>query len=230
MTPFLDYYNYTLKEIKAIFQNSKILPSRLILKENIEKNFDKFESFGIKDIKDVLRALKNKVTILEFSQKSGLSVEYLTIFLRQIKSFIPKSISLKKLYLVNNYPDYLDYYTKLESIGIKNTFYLLEASETKQARKALAEKTKIPIDKISDLVRLSDLYRIGAIKAVRARMYLEAGFTPQKIANSTPEKLFEQFNNISMNSDYVKIDPPIGDLTGNINEARRHIQRFKVEY
>ena len=75
----------------------------------------------------------------------------------------------------------LEEVAKLESIGIANVEQILAAGKTPKDREALSKQTGVPLAVILELVKLSDLSRLGAIKSVRARLYYDAGLdTPEK--------------------------------------------------
>jgi hypothetical protein len=67
---------------------------------------------------------------------------------------------------------------------------MLVAGKTPQSRKVLSETTGVPLESILELVKLSDLTRLGCVKSVRARLYYEAGLdTPEKFIQWEPEAL-----------------------------------------
>jgi predicted flap endonuclease-1-like 5' DNA nuclease len=79
---------------------------------------------------------------------------------------------------------------KLAAAGIKNVAQMREAGRTRNDRQALAERTGIPVEAILELVKLSDLARIQGLKAIRARLYYDAGVdTLEKLARWDPEEL-----------------------------------------
>ncbi|HEY71103.1 MAG TPA: DUF4332 domain-containing protein [Anaerolineae bacterium] len=79
---------------------------------------------------------------------------------------------------------------KLAAIGIRNVKQMLAAGRTRQARTSLSLETGISEDTILELVKLSDLARIPGIKAIRARLYHDAGVdTVEKMAQWEPEAL-----------------------------------------
>jgi len=83
-----------------------------------------------------------------------------------------------------------DHTGKLAAIGIKNANQMLEAGRKPADRKSLAAKTGIPLESILELVKLSDLSRIGAVKTIRARLYHDGGIdTVEKMAELEPEEL-----------------------------------------
>lgn len=78
----------------------------------------------------------------------------------------------------------------LVSQGIVDVDKMLEVGKTPEMRKALATKTGLDIEVIEELVKLSDLARIPGLKAIRARLYYDAGFeTIDKLRNVSQEEL-----------------------------------------
>ena len=69
----------------------------------------------------------------------------------------------------------LEEVVRLETIGIVTVDDMLAAGKTPLTRQQLAEKTNVPLESILELVQLSDLSRLGAVKGVRARLYFDAG-------------------------------------------------------
>jgi hypothetical protein len=79
---------------------------------------------------------------------------------------------------------------KLEAAGISNVEQMLAAGATAAARQQLAAAAGVPEAAILELVKLSDLSRLGGLKSVRARLYYDAGAdTIEKIAGWEPEEL-----------------------------------------
>lgn len=78
---------------------------------------------------------------------------------------------------------------RLEALYIENIDQMLDEGRTPDLRRALSERADIPEEDILELVKLSDLARLGAVRGVRARLYHDAGLTPEKIATWEPEAL-----------------------------------------
>jgi len=78
----------------------------------------------------------------------------------------------------------------LEAKEIRDAFQLLRICRTPEERKALANELNIAYDILLDLVRMADLSRLFAVKAVRARLYLDSGYdTVDKLAAEEPMAL-----------------------------------------
>lgn len=84
-------------------------------------------------------------------------------------------------------PEHIDH---LKSAGIANIEQMLAACSTAAARQEIANQTGVPISAILELVKLSDLARLDGVKAIRARLYYDAGVdTVEKLAGFEPEEL-----------------------------------------
>jgi predicted flap endonuclease-1-like 5' DNA nuclease len=78
----------------------------------------------------------------------------------------------------------------LASAGVRDVKQMLKAGATLAGREALARRTGVPYSAILEMVKLSDLARISGIKAIRARLYVDAGVDSiEKLATWKPEEL-----------------------------------------
>ncbi|MHA2028812.1 MAG: DUF4332 domain-containing protein, partial [Candidatus Kariarchaeaceae archaeon] len=81
---------------------------------------------------------------------------------------------------------------KLEKVGIVNVNHLLEKSRTHIDRVKLSELSGVESESLLELIKLSDLSRVGAIKSIRARLYYDAGIqTPEDFLIWDPKELRE---------------------------------------
>jgi len=111
---------------------------------------------------------------------------------------------------------------KLATIGIKNVEHMLAHGKTKQQREQLAKRLGIPEDSILELVKLSDITRIGYVKRKLARLYYEAGLdSPARIAAFDPQKLHDFFVKFVAESGWKGMVPNPKDLAHNIQNARK---------
>jgi len=98
-------------------------------------------------------------------------------------------IKRKPFYLKNFRGVSPDHIAGLAALYIENIDQMLDEGRTPVLRQALSERTGIPVEDIMELVKLSNLARLGAVRGVRARLYHDAGLTPEIIATWEPEKL-----------------------------------------
>jgi hypothetical protein len=115
-----------------------------------------------------------------------------------------------------------EYAGRLEAAGIKNVDQMLQAGRTPDDRQALAERTGIPLDAILEFVKLSDLSRIGATRAVRARLYYDAGIdTPSKIAQFEPEEFRATLIGFVERTGFDGIAPLPKEARHTVTDARK---------
>jgi hypothetical protein len=88
---------FSLEKFRHILETSEVLPGRKILKEEISERFEILESMGIRNLQELMDALRTKVKVERFSQDSGLPQEYLVILRREANSYIPKPVNLKDI-------------------------------------------------------------------------------------------------------------------------------------
>lgn len=123
---------------------------------------------------------------------------------------------LKKFRGVNQ-----SYVRKLAELGIENVKQMVEAGNTPQQRKDLSEQAAVPPDAILELVTLSDLARLGAVRSVRARLYHDAGLTPEIIATWKPDDLRTMLVEWVEQNDFDGIPPLPKEIQHLVGAARR---------
>ena len=110
---------------------------------------------------------------------------------------------------------------KLAEIGLKNVEQMLEAGRTKKQRKELSDQLSIPEEALLELVKLSDLTRMGYIKTKLSRLYYNSGLdSPEKVAKFEPDDLYEHFKKYVEESGWDGMIPNPKDLVVNIKGAR----------
>ena len=115
-----------------------------------------------------------------------------------------------------------DYVKKLAVIGIKNVVQMLEKGKTKKQREQLSKQLDIPEEAMLELVKLSDITRLGYVKKKLSRLYYDAGLdSPAKIAEFEPKQLHEFFVKFVEESGWDGMVPNPNDLVSNIKSARK---------
>jgi hypothetical protein len=110
---------------------------------------------------------------------------------------------------------------KLAEVGIRNVKQMLAGGKTPQGRQALADKTGIPIDKILELVKLSDLARIPGVKGIRARLYHDAGTDSiENLAQWNAEELKVYLEDFVRRTDFDGIAPLPAEIRFTLDRAR----------
>lgn len=78
----------------------------------------------------------------------------------------------------------------LKEKGFRDAHQLLKTCQTPESRQELADELNVLYKELLDLVKMADLSRMFAVKAVRTRLYLDSGYdTLDKLANTDPMAL-----------------------------------------
>lgn len=192
----IDTKAFTLKKLHNLLKSKHLLPGRVMLKNNIDENFEILKNLDIKNLEDLFSVLKSKKKLVEFSEKSGISEEYLSILNREAKSYIPKPLNLKVF-------EEFDCVSILEENGIKRSDQLWDLTLTKNDRLALAKKLNINEDELTHLSKLCDLSRIIGVGPVFARILYEANIqTAEQFMQGELEELAIMTNEMLDKMDY----------------------------
>lgn len=128
----------------------------------------------------------------------------------------------RKPFMIKNFrgvnPEYI---AKLDALYIENRDQMLDAGRKPCLREALAEETGIPLEAILELVALSDLARLGGVRRVRARLYFDAGLTPQIIATWEPEALHALLLAFVERTNFDGIAPQLKEVQNLVRDARK---------
>jgi hypothetical protein len=110
---------------------------------------------------------------------------------------------------------------RLETAGITTADQILAAGCTPQARGELAGQSGVSPEAILELVKLSDLSRLGGLKSIRARLYFDAGAdTPEKIAQWEPEALRAMLEDFVQRTGFAGLPPLPKEVRNAVSRAR----------
>jgi hypothetical protein len=116
----------------------------------------------------------------------------------------------------------LEYVEKLAAAGIKNVKQMLRAGAEPAGRQELAAKSGVPLEAILEFVKLSDLARIPGLKAIRARLYYDAGLdTLDKIAQWDPEEMRAMLIDFVERTGFEGIAPLPAEARSTVNQAQK---------
>lgn len=205
---YINFKEFSLDKFKYILETDEILPARLILKEDIDERFDLLVSMGIDNLDDLIAVLRTKKKVETFSQRSGLSIEYLGILRREARSYIPKPVVLGEIPKVN-----VEDIEKLAAIGITHSKHLFERGKTKEDREALSVATGVSMESLLELVQLSDLARVRGIGASFTKLFYATGAnTIENLSKWDPEALFQRAHEVNKEKSVTKVVPPLKDF------------------
>jgi hypothetical protein len=192
--------NYSLTSFKEELLNTELIPSRRILKDEIDLRFRILSENGVENLQELLIFLKTPKKAAEFAKITGLPEDYLLILRREVNSYQTKPIALEKFPGIKN-----DTILKLKSVGIKNTAHLFKRVKTPEERNKLAMETGVSDSEILELTKLTDLSRVKWIGPTFARIFLDSGTdTVDKLSKSNYKILYKKLIDLNNLKGYTK--------------------------
>ncbi len=208
----IDLSKYSLEQLKISLKYRDMIPSRLILKDDIDDRFRILSNNGIEHLAHLYTQLKTKQKVETFSNQSGLPVEYLTILSREVRSYLPNPVRLDKFPGVDSKS-----VSTLESAGIKNTKHLFDRTSTKENFNLLLQSTGIDKSCLEELKALSDLVRIYGVGPVFARIIYDVGVRSVETFKGMTAEAFIQIYEDKINK---KADFGENDISFSIELAK----------
>ena len=213
---YLDFQNYPLHTWQEELKKASLLPSRQILKEDLDARFNILSRKGISNLQELMDALKTSRKVREFASQTGLPEDYLLVLRREVLSLKPGPVKLSKLPGVK--PELVE---KLEAAGIKTTLELFKRAKTSQDRDELGEEVELRREEILELAKLSDLSRIKWVGPVFARMFLESRMIGVKGIRGRASEFYAELVNINHNHKHTKARFVENDLVMCIEFAKK---------
>ncbi len=145
----------SIHDYKELLKRQNLLPSRRLLWQDIDHNFEAIGEQGIANVAQLKKSLSTPQKIASFAATSGISADYLTILKREIGSLEQKPVPIA------SFPDVDSaIVSSLNSRGIKTSKDYFESSRSET----------------DELFCLCDLVRINGVGAIAARAFYEAGY------------------------------------------------------
>jgi hypothetical protein len=197
---YIDLKSVTLRGYEKELEETVLLPGRRMLQNDTGENFRRLEKNGIKNLQEILDALKTPEKIRSFSGRTGISTEYLTILKREIAGNLPKPVKLADFPGISKAA-----IKKLSLLTLNDTKQLFEFVITEYNRKDMCEKTGITYDVMLELTKLTDVSRIKWVGANFARLLVDSSEdTAKKVSKADYTKLYDAVIRINEEKKYFK--------------------------
>ncbi len=147
-----------------------MIPSRVILQQDLDQNFNTLAKLGIGNLKELLTALGSSSKIEQLSGETGIPENYLRLLKREAGSYLSKAFPL------SDFPGIpLEYTEVLKTRGIRSTKQFFEKVQSPGQRKQVASSCGIPLARLAEIHALCDLSRITGVGGFYARIIYHAG-------------------------------------------------------
>ncbi|HOZ54473.1 MAG TPA: DUF4332 domain-containing protein [Clostridia bacterium] len=197
----IDISKIELLRYKEILKNKYLIPSRKVLLDCIDENFDSIISLGIDNISKLKKELDNETGIINISEKTKIPIEYLNILRREIGSIKSKTIKLLDFSeIFNNY-----ILNILNNNGIKNSkqFY-----ESFQKRDNKIFNLEIPSKHSSEPEDLKEQKELAEEKHIEKQKQLEIQKEQEKQKEQEHEQIeaLKELEELFILCDFIRMD------------------------
>lgn len=213
---YIDLSNISMDEYKAILKAADLLPSRMILKNDIDEKFDALKEHQIQNVEQLRKTLSNRSKLQAISKQAGISEDYLKILIREVRSYRQKPNRIQ------DFPDISEnVIRKLDGLGIRNTLQLFDHVLTPQSRNVISEQAGMSEGEILRLTQLTDLSRIRWVNHTFAYVLLEAGYnSTEEVAKADYRDLYEKVSSLNEEREIYKGHIGLHDMKLCVEAAR----------
>jgi predicted flap endonuclease-1-like 5' DNA nuclease len=182
-----------LKVLQTSLDSRELIPSRKPLKIKLKERFDRIGSAGIETLGDLIKSVKNKEKLDQFSQETGIDIDYLTLLKREANSYFPNPVPLRKLPGIS-----ADVVSKMAEAGLNNTKQLFDHVLTEEDKAKLCAKVRIPGSDLEELYQLSDLSRLYGVGPVFARILYDSGINSVNVfVDYSAQEIINIYENVT---------------------------------
>jgi len=213
-------YSVDLKKIPIIrymemLKKANLLPSRRILLENLEDNFQIIADTGIHNLFELKSNISSANRLLAFGEKTGISEKYLTILKREMGSLEQKSVPISDFPCIS-----ADTISTLLNRDIKTSKDVFNLAINKNNITTISREIGIGENELQELNSLCNLVRINGIGAIAARTIYEGGYyNIDKIACTKATDLLNGMNTVNESKKYYKANLGEKDMQFIIDSA-----------
>jgi hypothetical protein len=186
MSYYLDLKNILLDDYKEIIMTSYLIPSQLVLREDIDTHFNVIKNNNFRTLEELYLSIKTKKKALLFAEKLDLDESYIIVLRRSVSSYIAKPR------LLNDYPFVTEKLEELfKNLDLKKSDQLYDYLESNDA-KTLSLILNLSEEDVNHLKYLMDVTRLRYVSPLFATVLVEAGYSSiSLIADASIKDLHE---------------------------------------
>jgi len=213
---YTDLKSISIHKYKEMLKVADLIPSRMILKENTDRNLDRIEAHDILNVDELQKVLKNKSKLPDYSKRFDVPERYLEVLRAEINGYLQKPNRIKDFACIDE-----ETTQKLEALGLNNTLKLYGEVLNHEKRHELSMRTGISEEEILKLTKLTDLSRIRWVNHTFAYVLLEAGYdTVEKVAKADYQKLYETVKQLNKEREIYRAHIGVNDMKLCIESAK----------
>lgn len=205
----------SLDEFKHNLKTGRLLPSRKILLENIDKIFSKLKNAGLNNAETLRDTLKNSTKLKKLAEETDIEEKYLKILKREVNNLLPTPIKFNEIPNISK-----EILNKLVSIGINDTEALFPYVCDIKSRNHFKNNYKFSEEEIQWLTKIVDVSRIKWVGPKLAGLIVDSKYdTVEKLANGKPAEVLKALNDAKNEKNNYQGSLGIDDIESWINQV-----------
>jgi hypothetical protein len=184
-----DLTSISLDAFEETILTIDLLPSRMMLAEEITDVVPELKRMGIDNLEDLRGLLRDKARYAELAASLSVDEKYLIVLNREVNSYVSKPVSLSQLDVFEE-PEL----ERLRMARIRSTKELYERCALPSERRAVAVEHDLDGEPLARALALSDLIRINGVGPAFAHFLSSLGVRSPRDFNSTdPLEILERY-------------------------------------
>jgi hypothetical protein len=184
-----DLTSISLDAFEETILTIDLLPSRMMLAEEITDVVPELKRMGIDNLEDLRGLLRDKARYAELAASLSVDEKYLIVLNREVNSYVSKPVSLSQLDVFEE-PEL----ERLRMARIRSTKELYERCALPSGRRAVAVEHDLDGKPLARALALSDLIRINGVGPAFAHFLSSLGVRSPRDFNSTdPLEILERY-------------------------------------
>jgi hypothetical protein len=191
----------SLDKFRDMLALGYLVPSRLLLREEIEIRFQKITENGIHTLEDLLATVKSKPRYAELISKAGLSEDYATLLKREVQSYIVKPMKLSDLTFIDK--SILDRLSANGIVTTKDVFELIQELGIER----FIDQTDLAAEEGKQLECYADLSRVIGMGPQSINWFYNSGIrTVKDLLRLSNAEIIERLNKANSDQKYSRIE------------------------
>lgn len=169
MKYYMNFNEINLKEFKGFLETSNLIPSHMVLKDQISERFSQLKKIGIMNLDSLQKALKTRQKIEALAKTAQVPEDYLVILNRAVSSLHPPARN------ISDYPQIsLKTVNEFYGMGIQNSMQLFDSLSNDKCREELLTISHLAENEIEHAFKISALCRLRYVSPVFANLLIAA--------------------------------------------------------
>ncbi len=187
MSYYIDLSKISMDTYQEMLLNRYLIPSQMVLRENIDAHFKKLQDSGIRNMQDLLLKLKTKKSAEMLAAALDIPIDYMVVLRREVGGHHPQARK------TDEYPTIDDAVKAgLNEMGVTSSDQLYPLVLTPDDRKALGTKLGVLEVQMLHIAKLMDVTRLRYVSPLFATLLVHSPYdTVVNISKADPKTMYD---------------------------------------